>query len=622
MNHARAGQTATLLPGGWVLVAGGGTATSEVYEPDAGIWVPTGGLGVVRTDQTATLLGDGDVLAAGGTGPDNEPLQTAEVYGTGPGPLVSLSSTSLTFATQTVGTTGNSLAVTVSNLGTAPLQVSGVGTAGADPADFDAVSECQAEPVAPGASCSVLVRFSPLSPGLRNATVTVFDNAPLSPQAVAVSGYGAGPYVWVPTTGSMSTPRDNFAAVALANGKVLVAGGQTIFDNTVNTAELYDPATESFSPTGSLVISVEFPATALLPDGDVLLAGGYSENESGAALVAGAELYNPTSGSWTPTGSLDEASDGLTATALDSGKVLVTGFTASTGPGSTPELYDPASGSFALTPPLPVAGEYGLVSKLQDGEVLLTNGPNGASALYDPATDAWTATGSLATAHNGGTATLLTSGEVLVVGGVTDAGTAVAAAELYDPATGAWSPTDSLPEGRWGQSAALLPNGSVVIAGGCTDQCDSDPSDAAKSYVYAQGFWSETGSLSSSRDGQSAVVLANGEVLLAGGEVNDSAAGSPTAELYITPLVEASPDHGASGNTVAVTGSGFYAHEVVTLTLEGATEKVMAQTKTGANGTFSVRATVPVVPAGAYQLQAQGQTSYASANTSFEVKSG
>ena len=167
MNHVRAGHTATLLAGGWVLVTGGGTSTSEVYEPGTAVWVSVGSLSTTRTDQTASLLPDGDVLIAGGSGPDRQPLSTSELYQTGAGPLVKLSATSMTLPTQEVGTSGNALSFTITNDGTAPLDVSGVDTSGPNPSDFETASGCP-EPVAPGGSCSILVSFAPLRPGPRS----------------------------------------------------------------------------------------------------------------------------------------------------------------------------------------------------------------------------------------------------------------------------------------------------------------------------------------------------------------------------------------------------------------------------------------------------------------------
>jgi N-acetylneuraminic acid mutarotase len=614
MNHARAGQTATLLNGGWVLVAGGGSSTSEAYQPTPGIWVSTGDLSTARTDPVAASLANGDVLVAGGQGPDQEPLATAEVYQAGAGPLVRLSAGTVRFPPQQVGTTGDGLSFSLANDGTGPLDVAGVSTAGQNPSDFRATSTCGRQPVAPGASCTVIVRFAPLFQGLRTGTVTVTDNAPLTPQAVNVTGYAAGPNVWVPT-GSMSTPRANFSSTLLTSGQVLVAGGLSFFDNTVTTAELFDPATGSFSPTGSLNSSRELQAAARLPNGDVLVAGGYRATATSAALLASAEIYNPATGSWTPTGSMNVASDGLTANLLDNGLVLVTGFN-----GSNPELYDPASGTWSQTGPLPSAGPYGLVALLHSGLVLLTGGPEGASALYDPATNTWAEAASLDGPRFGATATVLHDGDVLVVGGLPgNGGNALSSATLYNPTTNTWTATTSLPAGRYGQSAALLPNGSVVVAGGCDVRCENGRTDDA-TYVYAEGFWGQTASLPTSRYGQSATVLQSGDLLLAGGEENDSSDATPTAESYLPALTSAAPGRASTGQRITVTGRNFYAHETVMVSLSGLVFKVLGHPTTDSTGGFEIQATVPDAPAGTYQLGAQGQKSFAFARNTFVVR--
>ena len=219
------GQTATLLPNGWVLVAGGQSAAAEIYEPSAGIWVPTGAMSTPRTDHTATLLADGRVLVTGGTGPDGQAQATAELYRTGRGPLVTTSPTLLGFGAQQVGTAGTAQSYTVTNNGSSDLVVSGVAISGADPGDFTARSGCHAT-VPPGGNCTVNVRFAPTNIGLRTASVAVVDNAPLSPQEVPVDGYGAGPNAWAPT-GSMTAARQHFTATLLPDGDVLVAGGAT-----------------------------------------------------------------------------------------------------------------------------------------------------------------------------------------------------------------------------------------------------------------------------------------------------------------------------------------------------------------------------------------------------------
>jgi len=209
----------------------------------------------------------------------------------------------------------------------------------------------------------------------------------------------------------------------------------------------------------------------LLPDGKVLVAGGLS---SGGPL-ASAELYDPASGTWSLTGSLNTArwdTVGMPSTLLSNGTVLVEGgvvaHSVATG---TAEVYDPASGTWSVTGSLNTARYDHTATLLANGTVLVAGGddsnfvPTADAELYDLTTGTWTPTGSLVEGHTRHTATLLPNGLVLAAGGITFGGFTTDG-ELYDPATGTWSVTGSLNAARADFTATLLPSGMVLAAAG------------------------------------------------------------------------------------------------------------------------------------------------------------
>jgi hypothetical protein len=347
------------------------------------------------------------------------------------------------------------------------------------------------------------------------------------------------------TTGSMAILRQGHDAVLLADGRVLVHGGsrQSSSSDAARSAEIYDPENGRWTATASTMI--ERPTLTLLADGRVLATGGQEPGDNGAP-VASAELYDPRIGEWSATGSMIAARSGHTATLLADGTVLVAG---SWGPDdvanaeASAELYDPSSGTWSATGSMIEARFSHTATLMADGKVLVAGGaPSGLTAeLYDPGTGTWRATGDMPQAHANHTATLLEDGRVLVVGGermgVPDRGfshdeSLRMAADLYDPSTGSWAAAGMMTESRLYHAAILLPDGRVLVTGGGSLVEDGTLA-TAEVYDPETGEWSVTGNLVAPRSGHSATLLPDGRVLLAGGAWGGSPPELlPSAEVY------------------------------------------------------------------------------------------
>jgi N-acetylneuraminic acid mutarotase len=320
-----------------------------------------------------------------------------------------------------------------------------------------------------------------------------YDAATLLPngQVLVVGGYENDAELYNPATGTwtltgpMNATRNLSTATLLNNGEVLVAGGNS--NGTEASAELYNPATNIWTVTGSMHVARYQHTATLLQNGDVLVAGGYNPNKTNPFLTS-AELYNPATGTWTITGSLHTPRIFHTMTTLPSGRVLVAGgyWTSSTAVNilASAELYNPNTGTWALTGSMSTPRTGSAAALLANGQVLMAAGENYASSLtsaelYSPSTGKWTLTGSLHASRNQHTATLLANGQVLASGGQN--GTSfVASAELYNPSTATWTITGSLNTPRVEDTATLLTNGQVLVAGGQ----DKNYNDLASAELY------------------------------------------------------------------------------------------------------------------------------------------
>jgi hypothetical protein len=610
MSVARSGHTATLLPTGQVLIAGGASCTSgcvypntaELYDPNSGTFSPTtGNLTTPYTGAAAILLNTGKVLIAGGSSDGATLNSFAELYD----PATSLFTQS-------------------------------------------------------GAMVSPRSSFTATL--LQNGNVLIAGGAAGATELPGAEIYNPSTGAFA-STGSLNIPRQFHTASLLLNGKVLIAGG----NSTTNSAELYDPGSGTFSLTGNLGETRWSPTATALPNGTVLIAGGYfmqvlssietydpsagvftsqsvfmtvprtghatTQLADGRLLLTGgedatlrvnssAEIYDPSTEKFSPTGSLIQGRHGHTATLLGDGTVLVVGgYSDTAGPNNgtsvvpIAEIYSPVTETFRQASSNPnVARAYHTATLLPNGKVLIAGGQipgqqdTSTAELYDPVAETFTLAGNMSGPRYNHTATLLNDGRVLIADGITQAGSpgnGVGPDDVYDPNTGLFtqvgprglidqqtiSPFDSvlLADDRvladnhtifdpilntlssisslvnldailQDYKFVLLPNGQVFATSNFYPTYLFDP--ASETYTTSA-------SVQYYRTSPTLKLLPNGEVLVAGG------AGVAQVEFYVPPVAASnsapvlsgiSPSSavaGGAGFTLLVVGSNFLGNSVV-----------------------------------------------------------
>ena len=310
--------------------------------------------------------------------------------------------------------------------------------------------------------------------------------------------------------GKMSLPRYKHGATLLQNGKVLFAGGNAAlppagegvweFDGLFN-AEIFDPETGTLTPTGNLTASREEDHGILLPDGRVLIITGF-----GSFSI---EMYDPHSGRFDDVAVLPWKVGTETATLLPNGAVFLTSFIRA-------GVFDPTRGTFSTTFRMYPTRLGHTATLLKDGRVLIVGGNIfggkwllGQNLIYDPSTDALSEAGNLQFDRRNHKAVLLQDGRVLIAGGYDADLDRVLTAEIYDPETNTFSAAGTSAMNP--MAALLLPSGRVFFIhydNGNISFFDPD----------TQVFSPPTGhSIGPSRYGATVTLLDDGRVVIAGG---------------------------------------------------------------------------------------------------------
>jgi len=353
-------------------------------------------------------------------------------------------------------------------------------------------------------------------------------------------------------TGSLSVARDVPAGAGLPDGTVLVSGGWNQASGVLTSAEIYEPLTGSFAPAGSMASGHLWGGWGaplpVLPNGAVLVAGGL---DASGQLSDTAELYDPSTRTFSTTGTMAVATISMNPVLLEDGSVLYVGGwdsvlsqTVSELPGwsyagsgtAAVERYYPAQGVFRTTGSLAEDRLFGCNVRLPNGDVLAIAGAQGPTTIehgveqYDVTGGRWTTIGSFTGAPFCAGAFALPNGKVLLTGtgGLIGATLAVPGVALFDPAKGAIGPTMDATAG-FSPVFVQLASGDVLALGGTLNGA---PTATAQVYAVATNAWRTVGSLNQPRGGAvGAFLLASGAVLVVGG-TDQNGAPLATAEIY------------------------------------------------------------------------------------------
>ncbi|MCY7389870.1 MAG: hypothetical protein LH481_17745 [Burkholderiales bacterium] len=354
---------------------------------------------------------------------------------------------------------------------------------------------------------------------LSAAVLTAWSVAALA--GVSTSTSGGADASRVVAIGEMSVARAAHQSTRLKSGDILITGGCTGgCESNLQSAERYDVGTRTFRPAGILATARDSHAAIALDDGRVLVAGGWSARRA----TNSAEIYDPASNRFSNMGAMLIARATPAVARLPDGRVLFAGGqTSAFEPLASAEIFDPRMSSFSTVAAMTVPRMAHVAVTLLDGRVLVVGGRQSrrgetmrSAEIFDPVTGGFQATGSMSTARHKHAAALLPDGRVLVIGGsdVRDERGRYQSTEIYDPKPGNFTngPNMQWPRFKIADAVVALSSGAILVAGGASRLELYDPK--------ANVFTTIPGELKDVMAFTTASLLPNGDVLLLGGYDN------------------------------------------------------------------------------------------------------